>query len=506
MNIQKAILVVIILVSSISVSAQKKKRILLRGADLMISETKGGQDINILRGQVIFEHDTAMLYCDSAYMYESTNSLDAFGNVRVKLSDSLNLYGDILYYDGNLRTAEVHQNVRLIDKTSTLYTQHLYYDRVIRRGHYPDSGRIIDGKNKLTSRWGYYYSDRSEYLFRDNVILKNPDYTLTSDTLVYNTRNKTAYIHSPTNIVGKEKHMYAEKGWYNTKLEVSKLRKNVFIRNKDRTLKADSLFYREDGRYARAYSRVVMHDTTKNIFLKGHFAEYFEKMGYTYVTDSAEAVFVEKADTLFLHADTLRLTFDTARTAKKFFAFPDARFFRSDLQGIADSIIWTYSDSTVRMYGLPVMWSDDYQLTSDSMRLYISKQQPDSMLMFNSAFIIETDDSTNTFNQIKGRNMKGFFKKGKIYRFNVKGNAETVYYVREDDGSLTGINFAVSSDMQIIIQDNDITDILYYKSPDGALYPENEFPADKKKLQGFKWYGEMRPINRNDIFRKTPRL
>ncbi|MDO9510361.1 MAG: OstA-like protein [Bacteroidales bacterium] len=504
MNQQKFTILLIMCLLSLGLQAQKKKRILLKGADLMISESRAGQDISILRGNVIFEHDTAMLFCDSAYMYDATNSLDAFGNVRVKLNDSLNLYGDVLFYDGNLRLAEVHQNVRLVDRSSTLYTQHMYYDRVIRRGHYPDSGRIVDGENILTSKLGYYYSDRREYLFRDNVILTNPDYVMRSDTLVYNTQSKTAFIHSPTTITGKEKHMYAEKGWYNTHLDISKLRKNVFIQNKDRTLKADSIFYREDGKYARAYSRVVMHDTTKNIFLKGDFAEYFERNGYTYVTDSAQAIFVEKSDTLYMHADTLRLTFDSTKTARKFYAFNGVRFYRTDLQGISDSLVWTYSDSTVNMYGLPVIWSDEHQLTSDSIRMFINNQKIDSMLMFNSAFIIQMDDS-NSFNQVKGRNMKGYFNDGKIYRFDVKGNAETVYYVREEDKSLTGINLVISSNMRIVVEKNEITDIFYYQNPEGATYPETEFPADKKKLQGFKWYGELRPLDRHDIFRQAPK-
>jgi lipopolysaccharide export system protein LptA len=492
-------LFLILLLLVFAARAQEKKRILVKHADILISESTDTSEVNILRGNVIFEHDTALLFCDSAYMYEATNSLDAFGNVHVFLRDSLDLFGDVLFYDGNAKLAEFHYNVQLIDKETTLYTEHLYYDRNINRAHYPDSGRIVDGANRLTSKTGYYYADPREFQFRKDVVLTDPDYVLTSDTLVYQSTPKIALIKGPTHIHGKDRYMYCEDGWYDTKNEISQLRTNVFTRNKDRTLSSDSLYYRKQDQFARAFRNVIMRDTTKKITLTGEFAEYCETGGYTYVTDSACALFVEKGDTLFLHADTLRLTFDTARVAKFFYAFNKAKFFRNDMQGMCDSVVYSYHDSTITMFKQPVLWFEANQLTADSIILYVANKQIDSMALYNTAFIAQQDD-TASFNQVKGRDMHAYFVENKLNRINVTGNSESVYYVREEDKNLIGINNTIASNMSLVVVDNKINDIYYYVQPEGGLYPAKDYPADKLKLKGFNWFGERRPNSRIDIF------
>lgn len=491
---------ILLLFASIASFAQEKKRILIKHADVLISESNDTLDVNIVKGNVIFEHDTALLFCDSAYMYESTNSLDAFGNVHINLNDSLDLYGDVLFYDGNAKLAEFHYNVELIDKKTTLFTEHLYYDRNINRAHYPDSGRIVDGRNKLTSKTGYYFSKPREFQFKNDVELKNPDYTMNSDTLVYHATPKIAFIKGPTHINGKDRYLYAEDGWYDTQQEISQLRKNVFARNKDRTLSSDSLYYRKEGRFSKAFRNVILHDTTKKVTLTGQKAEYFEAGGYAWVTDSAQALFVDKDDTLFLHADTLRITFDTARVAKYFYAFNKAKFYRKDMQGMCDSVVYSHHDSTITMYKQPVLWSDQNQLTADSITMYIANRQIDSMALFNTAFIAQQDD-TASFNQVKGRDMRAFFAENKLQRIIVKGNSESVYYVREEDKNLIGINNTIASNMQLIVVDNKINEIYYYTQPEGGLYPKKDYPADKLTLKGFMWHGKNRPLSRLDIFK-----
>lgn len=483
-----------------SVQAQQKKRVLIKKADLLVSEEWNDTTVNVLKGNVIFEHDGALMYCDSAYMYEKQNSFDAFGKVHINVNDSLNIYGDLLYYDGNTRLAELHYDVRLVDKTTTLYTQHLYYDRNLKRAHYPDSGRIVDGDNRLTSRNGYYFTEPRLFEFRNNVVLVNPDYTLVTDTLDYFSGTKVAFIKGPTTITGNERFVYAEDGWYDTRHEIVSLKHKVFIRNKDRTLSADSVYYRDKPAFGQAFRNVVAQDTTRKIIMTGEFSEYSDTLGYVYFTGMARALLYDKTDTLFLHADTLRLTFDTAREARYFYAYNKAKFYRNDLQGMSDSMVYYYPDSTLALYKLPVLWSDSSQMTADSIRMWIANQQADSMYMYGSAFIAQQDGS-ETFNQMRGRNMQAYFRDGNLRKVTITGNAESVYYIREEDGSLTGINFTVASNMYMLLENSKVTDIIYLVNPEGGTYPDAKFPADKRKLKGFEWFGNRRPLHRDDIFR-----
>ncbi len=482
-------------------SAQQKRKILIKKADILISEEWQDTTVNLLRGNVILEHEGALMYCDSAFLYEQLNSFDAFGNIHINVSDTLNLFGDVLFYDGNTRIAEVHYNVRLIDKTTTLYTQHLFYDRNLEIGHYPDSGRIVDKDNTLTSRNGYYFSRPREYRFRENVVLQNPDYILVTDTLDYDTKTRIAYVKGPSTITGKERYVYAEDGWYDTQNEIVSLKTHVFMRNKDRTLKADSVFYNDKISFGRAFRNVIGHDTTYRVILNGDFAEYSDSLGYVFFTQKARALYYEEKDidTLYIHADTLRLTFDTAQQAKIFYAFNHTKFYRSDIQGMSDSMIYNYPDSMFILYKVPVLWQDSNQMTADSIKMWISNQKIDSMTMYNTAFIIQRDDS-GAFNQMRGRDMFAYFVDGEMRKVIVKGNSETVYYLREEDGTLTGINLAVSSNMILLIKDNELTDIIYLKEPEGGTYPEKQFPADRLKLKGFEWYDQSRPRKPEDIF------
>ncbi|MCQ2266157.1 MAG: hypothetical protein MJZ40_00415 [Bacteroidaceae bacterium] len=108
----------------------------------------------ILVGNVVITHTGMKLTCDSAVIYEATNSFMAVGRVRMVQGDTLTLTGDSLYYSGESEMAEVRRNVVLTHRKTKLYTDNLNYDRVEKKGYFFDGGRMIDGDNDLTAAWG----------------------------------------------------------------------------------------------------------------------------------------------------------------------------------------------------------------------------------------------------------------------------------------------------------------------------------------------------------------
>jgi lipopolysaccharide export system protein LptA len=480
-------------------SAQGITKIILENADSLV-HSKLRPEFQRLIGNVVLTHDTTTLYCDSAYLNDAQNFVLAYGNVHIKVSDTLNLFGDSLNYDGNTRLAKVWSNVRLIDNQTTLTTDTLSFDRSTEIAKYDYWGKIVNDKNILVSKHGYYYTTPKQFFFKEKVTVINPDYVMHSDTMMYNTVSEVAYFYGPTTIKGEEDSIFCENGWYNTREDIARFRKNGWIYHLDQALTGDSLYYERKTGLGQAFMHAVIIDTVQKAFISGNYGELQRKKGYAYMVDSTLVKMIDKKDTLFMHSDTVYATFDTSNKIKTIRCNYKVKFFRKDLQGMCDSLSYHGSDSTMFLYHNPVLWSEKNQLTADSIKLTILKSQIDSMVLYSNAFIISRDD-TNKYNQVKGRDMVGFFNNNQLYKIKVKGNSETIYFGREEDGSLIGITRIYASDMLIFVENNQIVTITYIVEPKSVTYPEKDISPHDLKLKGFKWIEDKRPVTRFDIFR-----
>lgn len=484
-----------------NVVAQQKSRVNIEHADAFRYNAKFGKDIQRLIGNVIIRQDSTLFYCDSAYINEVKNSFEAFSNVHIKVNDTVDVYSLRMLYDGNTKIAELFDSVKLIDKNTILTTDHLIYNRKSKTARYDVGGRIVNKDNILISKKGLYFTATRTFHFRKDVVLTNPDQETYSDTLIYNTNNETAYFLGPTVIRGKESMIYCENGWYDTKNDLSKLVERPSITNVDQTITADSIYYDNNLFFGKAMGNVSIIDTSHKVILTGRKGEVWDKKGMSYVTDSAVAIAYDKVDSLFIHADTMWLNFDEDRKAKMMRAYYGVRYYRKNLQGKCDSLSYDMTDSTIRMYNKPVIWSGKNQLTADSITIVVSGNRADSLMMYNTAFIV-SKDSTETFNQIRGKNMVAYFRKNELSKINVNGNAQTIYYVREEDGYLIGIDIAESSTMTIRIKNSEIQTISYKSSVDEDMFPPKELTEKETKLKDFTWQRKLRPENKMDIFRR----
>ncbi|MEI7724965.1 MAG: OstA-like protein [Bacteroidota bacterium] len=452
-------------------------------------------------GNVVMNHDSAFLYCDSMYVNEAENRVIAYGNVRIKLSDTLNLYSDSVRYSGNTKIANAFSNVKLIDNQTTLTTDTLNYNRNTQIAQYDYWGKIVNDKNVLVSHHGYYFTDKKEFFFKEKVYMVNPDCDMHSDTLMYNTVTETAYFFGPSHIISKDKldSIYCENGWYNTRADVTRFRDRAKIYHEATFLTGDSMFYARKIGFGQVFRNALMVDTIQNIILMGNYGEIQRAKGFAFMTDSAVSVLVDNKDSLFMHADTVRALFDSTEKIKNVFCYHQVKFFRPDIQGMCDSLTYLSKDSCLTMYHDPVIWSDSNQLSADSIKLTMRNGQADSLKMYSSAFIVSKDD-TGSYNQIKGRNVLAKFRDNDLYKINVIGNAQTIYYAREEDKTLIGINVAVSSDMLVFLEKNQLKSITYINNPEAHLLPEKSVPPNERKLKNFKWEENRRPKKKSDIF------
>ncbi|MBN2273238.1 MAG: hypothetical protein JXK95_02810 [Bacteroidales bacterium] len=451
-----------------------------------------------LINNVVFRHKNTTMYCDSAYFYAAENSLEAFENVYINQGDSVFIYGDYLHYDGNSRLAKIRKNVRMSSSTTRLTSQAVDYDLHRNIGYYTSHADIVSGENELRSRLGYYYSRQDLYLFRDSVVVENPEYTIYSDTMKYNTLTNIAFFIGPTQIISDSNDIYCESGWYNTETNISLLKKNASIENRTQTLTGDSLYYERETGFGEAYSNIELIDKEQNVVLKGHYARVNEKTETALLTDSALFIYITDNDSVFVHADTLRSEPDSLGK-KEFRLYYKVKLFKSNLQGKCDSMFYSSSDSVLRMFYEPVLWSDENQLSAEYIEIWIRNKQVSQLHMQNTAFIINQEDSTY-FNQIKGKKMICFFRDNDLYRINVFGNGQTIYFAKDKE-DIIGVNKAESSDLVIYLENEKVEEITFINKPSATLYPLDMIPQQDMELKDFKWQSHIRPIKMEDIFR-----
>lgn len=479
--------------------SQKKTKVFIDNADVLRFEKVNGNNLQRLIGNVRLRQDSTLFFCDTAILDNTNNNMNAYGNVHINYSDSVDVYGDYLDYEGNTKIAELDGNVKLVDKQATLTTDHLIYNRNTKKAKYNTGGVINDEENVLTSIIGDYFTSDKEFFFKDSVVLVNPDYVLRSDTLKYNSETEVAYIFGPTDIIGEKDSIYCEFGWYDTKQNKTKLVRNAFVQRMEQSIEADTIYYDRGTEFGRARGNLVLTDTLQDVVVKGDIGEFDRKSGESFVTERVVAIFIDGADSLFLHADTIKVLNDSLDQAEKLLAYNKMKFFREDLQGACDSMVYSVADSTIYMYFDPVLWSDENQLTSDSILIFVSNNRVDSLMLFSAAFII-SKDTVEGFNQIKGREMTGYFLDNELRSIKVSGNAETIYYVREEDGALIGVNKSLSSYMRIALKDNQIQSITYLEKPDAVLNPDLRSLGSDTKLEGFIWIEDKRPEDKEDIY------
>ena len=488
-------ILIILLFLSCGVSAQKNKTVIhILNADMADYDERLGKDVQRLIGNVVMRQDSTYFYSDSAYYNEKNKCFDGFGNVHINVNDSIDIYSKLLKYNGETKFAELFHDVILKDDSTILQTQYMTYDRIGHLATYPNNGTITRNDKKLVSKKGYYRDDIKVVYFRKDVVGTMPDYKIVSDTLVYDTDNEMMYFYGPTNIYNKENTLTGNYGWYDTEKELAYLDKRATLRNKEQSMTADTMFYNKKTGYAQALSDVIIEDTINKATVKGEYAEMWRNIGKCMITDNLRAYYYEESDTLFAKADTLFVYFDTvSNNVQHIKAFYNVRFFRTDVQGKCDSLHYALADSTVYMRCKPVIWAENAQMSGDSINIVIKDQSIDSLLMRPNAFVIQ-QDSIKGFNQIKGKQITTYFKGNEVdYMYN-EGNAETIYWLRDDDSSLIGINFSQSSEMNIKMKNKQIYNIKYYKNIKETLYPEDQLKDNMEYLDGFLWLEEEKPV------------
>lgn len=493
----KLIFLIPFLVLSLESHAQES-RIVDFSAEFTDFDQNLGRNVFRLTGNVWMKHKDIILTCDSAYLDQNQNVFKGYSRVHIIKSDTLELFGDRLNYNGTTEMAQLDGRVRMEHESSTLLTEHLDYDMKNEVAWYYDGGQIIDSLNILESVWGYYYADREEYHFNKNVFMSNEYNTLSTDTLKYDSKNEMIYFLGPTQIFGDTNYIYCENGWYDSQLNQSSFNQNAVFQSGEQVLSGDSLWYDRDREISEGYGSVTARDTIENSIIKGEKLIYNERKKELMVTENTLFIMAEKPDSLFLHADTLYSYVEDSIDSRRILAYHRVQFYRKDIQGRCDSLDYLVRDSMIHLFHEPYIWQENSQLNATRIDIKLRDEGIEYVRMTDIGLLI-TELDTVHYNQIKGKTVTGFFSENKLQRVVVSGNSEGLFYPEDDKGRI-GMNKAVSSDTEIIFRDGKIDEVRFITDPDITLYPMKDLKRADMYLEGFSWKSLLRPKNKNDIY------
>ncbi len=480
---------------------QSDKRIHLLHSDELFYDQRRNPDAQILRGHVRFSHDGVILTCDSAYYYEQDNSFDAFGHVKMNQHDTLTLASRTLFYDGNDQMAQARHDVVLTHYKSKLFTDSLDYDRLYELGYFFQGGKLVDKDNVLTSEWGQYSPATREAIFNYNVDLKNPKFTLLSDTLHYNTGSGFARIVGPSNIDNGDNHIYSERGTYDTRADHAYLLDRSIVSNKGITITGDSLDYTGAGAISKAFGNVVYVDKDSRNMFTGNYVLYADSTGYAEAADSAVAIDYSQRDTLYVHADTFKLfTYDinTDTVWRELRAYNHVRAFRIDMQAVCDSMVFITRDSCLTLYRDPILWQQGQQLLGEEIKAWVNDSTIDSTYVIRQALSVERLD-TMCYNQVTGNIMRSYFNKGQMKMTWAEGNVVVRYYPLDSDSLMIGLLESESAELKLFMGEKQL-DKIWMPQAEGKLHPLALATKKERFLDNFGWFDYVRPLNKDDIF------
>lgn len=482
-------------------------------------------DYLILVGHVKIRQGKTLLYGDSIILNTTLNTLENFGNVHINDADSVNIYANYLKYIGSTKKAYLRKKVKLTDGKGVLTTDSLDYDVNIKLGSFKNGGKLVRNKTVLTSTEGLYYGETRDVIFRKKVELIDPENKIITDTLEYNTYTQLTNFLSPSKIITGTRVISTSNGNYNTGTRKGYLydRSNI-----------------DDSTYHFIADEMAVDDSLEMGEFKGN-AIYTSKdsLGFDLMANNIKAnkqkstflatenpllLIKQKKDTLYIAADTLyagkisdlkrkippardSVGVITDTTLDKYFeAYHHVKIYSDSLQGKADSLFYSLSDSTIRLITNPIIWANDNQITGDTLYLFVKNKKPEQLYVFENAFAINKIDTTQNYNQLKGNKLNVWFEEGEIHKMSAKGNAENIYFPLDNDKNFIGVNHSNAQMIEVYFENTEPAKVVFKRQLVGKMTPLNQTPKEDLIIRGFKWQENLRPKSKFELMRSPAKL
>ena len=454
-------------------------------------------DISYFYGPTEIISDSNYIYCENGW-YDTKNDVSQFNKNAFLQTGEKTLSGDSLYYERTIGFGEAFYNVKLEDTTQKVILEGNYavYFEKDERATITDSALMIQISNNDSL---YLHSDTIKLVtFFDTIIFVDTinmspfliEGNLVADSIIENDIADDTLAADTTK--GKQ--------------ILSKIIDIVTFNNDDDSLQTDTIVPIVGIQNQNADSV----NTLDSILVLNILSD-------TIIIDSLG------------HKLRIREYF-VINKRKEIYAYNKVRIFKSDLQAKCDSLAYLSADSVLKFFVDPILWSSDNQISGETIDLHMANSEADYFVLTKKAMIVSEEDSIR-FDQISGKKIIGHFRNNDVYKVDVIGNSESVYFPREEapkedtlittdtlstdsvitekyavvedekkKGDLIGANIAKGSSMVIYLENSKPIKIVFKKNSEGTFNPIEYVTIDKLTLKNFKWEIEKRPVDKDDIY------
>lgn len=473
-------------------------------------------------GNVQFEHQGSLLSADEVIFYEDQNFVKAIGNVKLQNADGSVITAGEMEYDGNTQKGIAKKNVILTDPKQTIKTETLYYDRLSNKAYFNTGGTIADATNVMYTKSATYDLNSRLIDFSGNVKIDNPDYIVEGTNIKQNQNTNTADFFGPTTITNKKNPsnlIYTERGSYNMNSKEVYLKKNSRINYNGKLLTGDDMYFNQITGFGTAKGNVTLRDPKEKRYMKGGYGEIYEKKDSAMMTDKPYAVKILEKDSMYFSADRIlayQKIDEVDPLKKKSFlrAYKKARMFKTNIQTRADSLSFNETDGIMKLFGEPIAWSGEKQVTGDKIEAYFNTESEavDSLKVIGNAFAISKADSLNMkdeFNQIKGKLMIVYYKDNEINLAKVIGNAQAITYADDTDEKTKeveriGVALSTCGTIEAEFEEKSVQIISCNIGANTDIFPMSLISREQRFFPDYNWNTKDRLRKWQDIFVDTP--
>ncbi len=482
-------------------------------------------------GHVQAQQKTTLFNADSAVINRKTKIFEGFGNVHINEGDTTHTYSQYIRHHFDTKKAVLQKKVMLTNGKTILTTEQLDYDMNARVGTYTNGGKVVNGSTTLTSKEGIYYDDYKDVIFRKNVVLIDPKYKLYADSLLYNTKTEIATFIGPTKIIdSSNREIITSEGFYDTRNKVAQFGKGSQIRDKNTFLQADDIFANDQTgeRIARGNAHYI--DSAQGITI--HAGQLKEDGKTEIMTATLNPVMIIKQDedSIYVTADTIlsgRLKVDSLESKKQkpendtlsgqvvtnlndtvvnrsdsasryLLAYHNVKIFSDSLQALSDSLYYSGVDSIFRLFYDPVIWASGSQITGDTIYLFTKNKKAERLFVFDKALVVNKA-GPDMYNQIQGNTLNGYFHDGVIDYMRARGNAESIYYVKDEDSAFIGVNRSTADIIDMRFKEKQLDKVVYISDVHGKTDPFRQVNFSEMRLRNFKWLEHKRPKTKFEL-------
>jgi len=434
----------------------------------------------VLNSNVHLKKKDLHIYCDSALIFEDENFVQAIGHVFILKKDSIKLYCDTLIYDQIKDLVTFKNNIKLIHKKLKLFSDLLYFDNKRNFAFYSNYANIKHPDFTITSRKGKYFPDLDKAIFIQNVRLNSDSIKLSTDTLSYFQKENHCSFQGKSFIVKDSTTAFCYRGYYDFNSQITSLCKNAKVKTTDFILYADSIYLDDRSKKAEAFVNVIWRDSINETNIYSQYAN-FEKDSTLF---NKEVLFfsITNNDSLFLSSDTLLIN----NNDSIFYFFNKVYIKNKSIRSKCDSLVFFKKDQRFSLYKSPMIWVDSTLLKSDTIQLFLENKKIDKIALDNNAWIINKI-AFNLYNQIFGLNSVGSFKNDTLDWIKSYGNGESIYFAQNEKGALVGLNKAICDTINIVFNNNKVSEILFSGQPDAGFFPFYPESVNTYFLKGFSY-------------------